>query len=108
VNVGEYGVIYRLDTGYDMSAFTALTLTFTKPDDTVMVRTNPAVALGMVNFADPVLGEFLAFQYVTYTFAVGEVDVGGTWEVYLTYDAGPGLRLFSTPTSKFEVNNPAC
>jgi hypothetical protein len=108
VNVNDFGVIFRFDTNFNMSAFTGLKLTFFKPDGvTTMVRDETTgVALGLAD-ANTDLGTFLAFQYVTYTFLVGEVDQAGDWTVYLTYDQAPTIELTSSSWT-FTVGNPTC
>jgi len=106
MKIGEYGVLFRFDANYDMSAWTALTLTFTKPDESFLIKTNPAVSLGATTVPTS-LGTFLANQYVQYTFVAGDIDQAGDWEVFLTYESGPSVKLISTPFL-FKVDNPAC
>jgi len=82
--VGSFGVQIRFGVGYDMSAFTGLELTFTKPDNTTLVVTNPAVELGALEIVTEV-GTFLPNEYVTYTFTIGQLDQAGNWHVQLRY-----------------------
>ena len=91
--VGSYGVQLRFGVGFDMSAFTGLELTFTKPNNTTLVVTNPAVALGTTDVLTEV-GTFLANQYVTYTFTAGQLDQAGNWHVRLKYNDAT-KQLFS-------------
>ena len=88
MNVNEYGIIFRFGTGYDMSGFTTLTLTFTKPDNSVLTKNNAsspnAVTLGVAPIVTTI-GNFAANQYVNYTFAPGDVNEQGIWAVWLTY-----------------------
>lgn len=84
MNVDEYGIVFRFSTGYDMSGFTSLTITFTKPSEAELVVINPSVTVGSVDIMTS-LGTFLAGQYVNYTFAPGDVDEKGQWAAWLTY-----------------------
>ena len=82
MNAGEYGVIFRLGTSFDMSGNTALSLTFTRPDATTLTVSNPSVtAPGSVG------GSFSANEYFQYTFADGDVRStdAGQWTVRGTY-----------------------
>ena len=107
MNVNDFGTTFRFDANFDMSGFTGLTLTFTKPDETQLVRDETqGVALGLIDVSTN-LGEFLANQYVTYTFLSGEVNVAGEWVVYLTYKRAPDVELTSDPFT-FVVGNPTC
>lgn len=93
MNVNEYGVDFLMSTSYDMSGFTSLSLEFTKPDDTTLVVTDPAVSVP----ASPVAttaGTFAANQYISYTFQIGDVDQTGEWSARLTYVDG-SKRLIS-------------
>lgn len=91
--VGTYGVQFIFGVGFNMSAYTGLEMTFTKPDDTTLVVTNPAVALGLIDVETDV-GNFLANEYVTYTFTVGQLSLAGSWHVRLKYTAA-NVQLFS-------------
>lgn len=84
--VGQSGVPFRLTTnGLDMSAFTAFTLNFTKPDGTTLQKTElttnavsaPAVALSN----DPDLGDVAASTYFEFITVVTDFDQDGTWSV---------------------------
>lgn len=101
MNNGEWGVVFRLSTGFDMSSSTALSLAFTKPSGEVLTKTNPAVTVGSGNVSTT-LGTFLSTKYVNYTFANGDVDEAGEWDVRLTYDDGT-LHLISNPAT-FTIN----
>lgn len=85
IRVGESGKAFRYFTAYDMSAYTALTLKFVRPDGTSFSRTNPAVYLGG-GVVDPQLGSLPAQQYLEYLIQpndftdVGEHTVTGQFE----------------------------
>jgi len=92
--VGTYGIQFQFGVGFDMSAFTALELTLTKPDDSTIVVTNPEVALGATD-VETTVGLFLANEYVTYTFTIGQLDQAGSWHVRLKYTDATPRELFS-------------
>ena len=94
IKVGEYGVVFYLNTGFDMSAFTGLSLEFTKPSGATLTKTDPDVSVPGGN-QDTDLGTFLGGEYAAYTFASGEVDESGQWSVILTYNEGAAKRLIS-------------
>lgn len=90
--VGEYGVIFQMGVSFNMSAFTSLSLTFTKPDLTTLTV---IPSLGVVQISTPE-GIFSANTYVTYTFLNGQVNQIGDWTVRLTYMDATPAKLIST------------
>lgn len=112
MNVGDFGNRLVFGTGYggagfDLSSFTGLTLTFTKPDNTTLVVTNPAVAVGASPYTLPNGQVFNTHQYVTYSFLAGQVSVAGSWSVRLDYQnsaATPPISFNST-SGTFVVGN---
>jgi len=97
LNVGEYGVHLWFSTGFDMRGFTSLSIIFTKPDQTVLTVTNPAVSVGAVD-ENTVFGLFPANKYLDYVFVEGQVDQVGVWGVRCTYTDG-SQHLISDPTT---------
>lgn len=96
MNLGEYGVVYRQNVGFDISANTSLSITFTKPDGSTLVVTT-GVSFGAVDVQTE-YGTFTAHQYATYTFVSGDVDQVGDWSGRVTYNnTGLGQHLISTP-----------
>jgi hypothetical protein len=87
MNVNEWGVFFRFSTGFDLTGFSALSLVFTKPDGTVVTKTNPDVTAPNVDVTTTE-GLFPAGTYAQYTFQPGDVDQAGVWCVYATYDDG--------------------
>jgi len=84
-----------------MSAFTSLTIHFTKPDGTLLVVTSPDVALGAA-VDDPDLGPLAANEYMVYTTEAGDIDQVGVWRACGVYvDAAPSN--FPSDTSTFTV-----
>ena len=79
---GEYGKILRINTSYDLSAATALLLSLTLPDKTLVTFT-PTV--GAVDVVTPV-GTFKANEYVEYLLADGDLPVAGNYLVQLQAD----------------------
>lgn len=95
MNLGEYGTILYFSTGYDMSAKTTLTITFTKPDATTLTKT-ATVGSGNVTTT---AGVFVDKMYAQYTFATGDVDQAGTWSARVTYtDAVPKHLISDSAT----------
>lgn len=101
MRVGEYGIVFYLNTRLDISAFTSLSLAFTKPDNTTLTKTNPDVAIGDTDVVTS-LGTFLANQYVTYTFQDGDVELFGEWMAQLTVN--DGTRNLITAATTFAVD----
>ena len=88
LKLGETGKPIRVAASFDMSSNTELTLTFIKPDDTIVIKTKTGgeVVLGTSNVTDTDLGNLLANEYVEYDVEAGFLDQAGTdWKVYLTY-----------------------
>ena len=102
MKVGEYGINFVLGVGYNISGFSSLTLTFTKPDGTTLVVTDPAVAVGSGDIVTE-LGTFADETYATYTFQSGDVDQDGEWSVILTYVDG-SKQLFSD-VARFTIDD---
>lgn len=82
--------------GFDLSAFSGLSLAFTRPDSSAFTVANPAVTLGSGDIVTS-LGTFLNHQYVLYTFAQGDIPMPGTYQVRLTYTDTAPKQLISTP-----------
>lgn len=107
MNVNEFGITFRFSTGYGMSAFETLSITFTKPDGSTLTVNNTstpnAVSLGTVNVTTPDLGVFAANQYANYTFKSGDIDQEGLWTCRLTYTDATPKRLISDQAN-FTIN----
>lgn len=96
MNVGEFGVVFRMGVSFDISGEDSLSLTFTKPDGTTLVVSS-GVGVGATTVVTPA-GTMLAHQYATYTFLPGDVDQSGSWSSRLTYIDDIGARkLISLP-----------
>lgn len=101
LNVNEYGFPLVFSTGYDMSAETSISIAFTKPDGTALTVSNPSVTVPVIDL-ETTDGLFLANQYVSYTFASGDVDQVGIWSARVIYnDAAP--RHLISDVATFEV-----
>ncbi len=97
ITVGEVGRIFRYSTnGLDMSSSTGLTLNFTKPDGTILAKTeasaNPVTAPAVALINDIDLGNQAASTYMEFTTVAADFDQEGDWEVCGIYtDATPKL-----------------
>lgn len=105
LRVGEIGKILRVNTNYNLSANTELTLEFTKPDGTVVTKTKTldGVSAPGIDVTDPITGDvFLANEYMQYSFASGDLDQSGQWYVEAKYtDATP--KFFIGAPAQFAV-----
>lgn len=93
MNVGEYGVKFRVGTGFDLTAATGLALSFTKPDE-VVLDVSTGVTVGVGTIVTPV-GTLPSGTWAEYVWLVGQVDQSGTWTVRLIYDDATGQHLIS-------------
>jgi hypothetical protein len=94
MNVNEWGVAFVFSTGFDMSSFTSISITFTKPDATTLVVTNPAVTVPNFDLVTTE-GTFLANKYAKYIFVSGDVNQAGDWSAIVTYDDATPQHLIS-------------
>lgn len=85
-NVGEWGISYNLNVNYNISAFTTLSLTFTRPDGTSFTRTGSDVTAPAVPLVTDDSGTFAANEYAKYVFKAGDLSVDGVYIVRLTYE----------------------
>mgnify|MGYP000126732922 CR=1 FL=1 len=90
LKVGEIGKTIRVNTDFDLSANTELTLTFTKPDATTLTKTKTTdgVSAPGTPVTDPDGNVFAANEYMEYDFASGDLDQAGRWFVKATYTDG--------------------
>jgi hypothetical protein len=105
MNVGEYGIQYNLNVNYNISAFTALRLEITRPDATVITRTQANITVPAVPLVTSE-GTFSANQYARYYFQDGDLTLPGSYSARLTFTntgATPPLNLISDVTT-FTVN----
>jgi hypothetical protein len=85
-NVGEWGVTYNLNTNYNLSGYTSLSMAFDRPDGSSFTRTGSDVTAPAVALVTDDSGTFAANQYATYNFKAGDLTVPGTYIVRLTYE----------------------
>lgn len=91
MNKNEWGIKFVFSTGFNLSGFSTLSIAFTKPDGTVLVKSNPDVTAPALNI-DTTEGLFPSHTYAQYVFQNGDVDQSGTWSARVTYtDAGQQL-----------------
>ena len=101
MNTGEYGIQFVFGASFDMSANTGLSITFTKPDLSLLTVSNPAVTIANTTISTTE-GNFTANTYGLYTFANGDVNQFGPWSARLTY-LSTGVKLISD-IGTFTVN----
>ena len=101
MNVGEFGKYIYANTNYDMSGFTALTMTITRKDGTIITRTNPAVSISASAYVSADLGTFTANQYMIYKVQAGDLTVPGEYLVRLKYNDS---EICNIATASFTVN----
>jgi hypothetical protein len=105
LRVGEIGKIIRVNTNFDLSSNTELTLEFTKPDGTILTKTKTSdgVSAPGVNVTDPDTGDvFEANEYMEYDFASGDLDQAGVWYVEAKYTDGTP-KFFIGDSAQFSV-----
>ncbi len=109
LKVGEIGKIIRVDTDFDLSANTELTLTFTKQDGSTLIKTKTSdgVTAPGVPVTDPDGNEFEANQYMEYDFVSGDLDQSGRWFVKATYTDGTP-KTFIGGCAEFAVLPAGC
>ena len=101
MNVGEYGITFNFNQNFNISGYTTLSLAITRPDGTVLTKTNPAVSVGTVALTTTDDGVYAANQYAVYVFAAGDLSAAGPYKARLTYTDG-SKRLIGEPVS-FQV-----
>lgn len=101
MNSGEWGIRFLASTGFNLSGFDTLTISFTKPDGTALVVADPDVTAPNTD-TETTDGLFPANTYASYIFKDGDVDQSGTWGVRVTYEDA-GQKLISDPAT-FTVN----
>lgn len=81
MKIGESGIIFRVNTGFDMSSSTALELLFTAPDGTESSITNPRVSAPASAVTDPDLGDLNANEYMEFLTESTDFTQSGVWSV---------------------------
>lgn len=101
-NVGEWGINYNLNVNFNINGFTALTLSFTRPDGSTFTRLNGDVTVPAVPLVTDDMGTFAANEYCSYIVKVGDLTVDGEYLVRLAYtDASKHLV---SDVASFEVS----
>ena len=98
INEGEWGVACVFNLAFDISANTALAMKFIKPDETILLVTNPNVTAPNVDIST-VLGIFSANHYAQYIFQAGDLDQTGIWYCRVIYDDATPRHLISNMSS---------
>lgn len=99
MNKGEYGVRFVFAASFDMSDETSLTLSFTKPDGTVLNVSSPDVYIVDAPLVTAQYGTLSANTYANYITKNGDVDQAGVWSVRLTYNDATPQHLISNITT---------
>ena len=92
MRIGEYGFTIRINTDFDLSGNTALTLNLTHPDATT---TTHQMTLGTTDLTADGLGVFKANEYAEYIVQPSDFTQVGTYNVSVQADFGAGQRLKS-------------
>ena len=100
MRVGDFGFTIRIDTDFDLSGATTLTLNVARPDATT---TTFAMTLGTVERNIGNVGKFLPNEYAEYIAQANDFDQAGTYTISLTanFDATQQLK---TPDGTFEMD----
>lgn len=85
MNVDEWGQVFAFNADFDLTAKTALSLEFTKPDGTTLTVTS-GVTVGSGARTNDDGTVFASGEYAKYTIADGDIDQDGEWQVRLIYD----------------------
>ena len=92
MRMGEYGFTIRVNSDFDLSANTLLTLNVTHPDSST---SSHAMTLGAVDLTVDSLGMFKANEYAEYIVQQNDLTQTGSHTVSVTADFGAGQRLKS-------------
>lgn len=101
MNVGEYGIAFNLNVGFDISGNSSLSLVFTRPSGSTFTAVKPDVSVGSTPITTT-SGPFAANQYSVYLFKDGDLTEKGQYTARLTYTDAT-KHLVSDPVT-FTVN----
>ena len=90
MRIGEYGFTIRINTDFDLSGNTALTLNVTHPDGATSTHT---MTLGTTDLTIDGLGVFKGDEYAEYIVQQNDLIQVGAHTVSVTADFGAGQRL---------------
>ena len=92
MRTGEFGFTIRVNTDFDLSGNTLLTLNVTHPDTSTGSHT---MTLGTTDLVVDSLGTFKANEYAEYIVQENDLTQVGTHTVSVTADFGSAQRLKS-------------
>ncbi len=92
MRTGEFGFTIRVNTDFDLSGNTLLTLNVTHPDSSTGSHT---MTLGTTDLVVDSLGTFKANEYVEYIVQENDFTQVGSHTVSVTADFGSSQRLKS-------------
>jgi len=107
---GEYGITLRINTGIDLTGYSAIALAPRRPGDNTPVNVdNNSIVVGSVDVVAEltrtdgvkIKKTFIANNYIEYITRAGEFDVEGDYPSDLIIDFGPDKRLKSRETNIF-------
>ena len=105
MNVDEYGNVLRFNVGEDISSTTNI-LKITGPytsNKELILGVADGLAVGTIDISLPD-GDYLANQYVTYTFQEGDIDIQGVWQARLSVTlSGNAARKITDKKASFKV-----
>jgi hypothetical protein len=103
--VGEYGKDLYIQTGLDMSSATGIEVHFSAPSGGTSFVNSASVSVLAANYTASGCGIFSADKTALYTINTGDIDIAGTWKVWLQVDFGSTKRLISS-TFRFKAADP--
>jgi hypothetical protein len=110
--IGEYGKTIYVETGFDLSSATNVTLRTSGPTGGIFFTNSASVSVLASNVTTSACGVFSANKTVEYVVNQGDFSAStssgaaeGTWKCWLEVDFGTTKRLISS-SFKFEVVKP--
>ncbi len=100
MRVGDFGFTIRIDTDFDLSDATSLTMNVKRPDAT---ETTFPMTLGTVEMTIGDVGVLVANEYAEYITQTTDFDQSGIYTISLTTDFGATQR-FKSPDGTFTMD----
>ena len=103
--VGEYGKSVYIDLGYNVSSATGIEIHMSAPAGGTSFVNSASVSVLAQNVTSSACGVFSTNKAVQYVLNSGDVDIAGSWKVWIQADFGASVRLIST-SFRFKADNP--